>query len=173
MTEAKRPLTITSYVFIAGIEFLMENFSKLVKRHISIRKIFVFHGNCLSGNVVRGDRLMRLHIVLWFCFVGFPFHSLNFMRQRYNFSEFPTFNLFILFHLSVCVFRGGRQVASTSLASDSRAARVLRCIDIPPQQAPRDVRYKAVNPINLQHCPRFLDTSTLPKCQNSLSKPVA
>ena len=53
-------LTITLYVFIAGVEFLMENLPKLLKRHISVWKIYVIHGNCLLGDTVCGNWFIYL-----------------------------------------------------------------------------------------------------------------
>lgn len=42
---------------------MMENLTKLLKRHISVREIFVIHGNCLLGDAVCGNGVINLRTV--------------------------------------------------------------------------------------------------------------
>ena len=64
-------LTIILYVFIVGIEFLVEDFSELFKRHVPIGNHRVVYDNWIVGNTVSGKRFLHYRMILLFCLLDF------------------------------------------------------------------------------------------------------
>lgn len=85
-SETASSLTITVYVFIAGVKFLLENFPELFKRHVADGKGGCVCCNRMMQTHIGCKRFLHLRTFPFFCLVGSFFHFLKFTLQKYVFS---------------------------------------------------------------------------------------